>query len=79
MYHCADVNVSFDRDDPVHKARYSYVAVEQKPKSVCLRYNTTPSGQRVCAQTGIEMTEVKTPKTGTLRPQRVDTSATPTP
>jgi hypothetical protein len=65
-YRCADVSLWFDRRDPVTKATYDFQSVESKPKSVCVRYTTGPNGQQVCAQTGIEMVEVKVEHSGTL-------------
>jgi hypothetical protein len=56
-YNCGDVNVAFDRIDPLKRSIFNYVEMVQERKTVCALYETTPSGQQRCARTSIETTE----------------------
>ena len=75
LYKCADISLSFDRRDPVMKARYDYATTESKPKVVCVRYTVGPGGTQTCAETRTDFVAQTVEHSGALRPHRVDPKA----
>ena len=71
IYRCADVFLSFDRHNPIDRARYALVATVYVPVRTCARYTVTTDGRRVCAQLRTEMVPREVRRSGRLRPQRV--------
>lgn len=71
VYRCADVFLSFDRNNPIDRARYALVATVYVPVRTCARYTVTTDGRRACAQLRTEMVPREVRRSGRLRPQRV--------
>ncbi len=72
VYSCgSSVTLSFDRADPIRKARYSAVVRMTESRTRCIR-TTVSNGQSVCAQSVVETSERDALKSGTLRVERVE-------
>ena len=72
VYNCADVTLRFDRDDPVRRSTYTVTVTVRTQRTVCVRYATSATGQRFCAQTRVEESESSAPRSGPLNPRRVE-------
>lgn len=71
-YSCGpELSISFDRTDPVHRARYSALVHLTEQRTVCRRFATNATGGRVCVETGQETVFRDARRSGTLRVERV--------
>lgn len=72
VYTCGgSVTLSFDRADPIRKARYSAVVRMRESRTRCMR-TTVANGQTVCAESIVETSDRDALKSGTLRVERVE-------
>jgi len=72
---CGQVQLSFDRRNPLQRAGYSVQGTAMVPQRVCVRFVPNSSGQQVCVQYGTETVQVVRQFTGTIRPIPVDPPA----
>ncbi|CAN5899338.1 hypothetical protein BH11GEM1_BH11GEM1_23460 [soil metagenome] len=71
-YSCGpEVSFSFDRSDPVRRARYSALVHLTEQRTVCRRYAADSAGRRVCVETGQETVFRDARRSGILRVERV--------
>lgn len=65
---CGQVQLSFDRRNPLQRAGYSVQGTAMVQQRVCVRFVPNSSGQQVCVQYGTETVQVVRQFTGTIRP-----------
>jgi len=71
-YSCGpEVSFSFDRSDPVRRARYTALVHLVERRTVCRRYATDSAGRTVCVETGQETAFRDARRSGILRVERV--------
>ena len=71
VYRCAEITLSFDRFNPVQKASYRTTTTIFERRTVCVRYETNSSGQRVCVQQETQSVPRQISGTGSLHMTRV--------
>ena len=71
VYLCAEITLSFDRYNPVQKASYRTTTTILERRTVCVRYETNSSGQRVCVQQETQSIPRKISVSGSLHMTRV--------
>jgi hypothetical protein len=77
VYRCAEMTLTFDRSDPVRSAKFDTIVMVDQKKTVCVQYQTTPTGQRVCVQQETQLVPTKVPVSGLLHPNRVSKTDQP--
>jgi hypothetical protein len=76
-YRCAkgddrdEVRVTFERRNPAQRAKAYATVRTPTTRSICVRYETSASGQRTCAQYSTETVYVSKTQTLFLRPEPV--------
>jgi hypothetical protein len=77
VYRCAEMTLSFDRSNPLRNSTFhTSVSVDER-KTVCVRYDTNPAGQRVCVQQETQLVPREVQVSGTLHPTRVSKDVQP--
>jgi len=71
VYRCAEITLSFDRYNPVQKASYRTTTTIFERRTVCVRYETNSSGQRVCVQQETQSVPRQISVSGSLHMTRV--------
>jgi hypothetical protein len=71
VYLCAEITLRFDRYNPVQKASYHTMTTIYERRTVCVRYETNSSGQRVCVQQETQEVPRKISVSGSLHMTRV--------
>ena len=71
VYRCQETTILIDRANPLRNTKYHTTVRIEERKYVCIRYQTSASGARVCAQQETQMVARDVEVNGILHPKRV--------
>lgn len=66
-FSCPGFGIVVERDDPVHRSKYSISRTYTTTENVCVRYSYDAQGRQICAERGLSQVEHTLETTGFLR------------